>query len=173
MRHTWALGSGSSKGEVIFKHTSVLLIIAFVLSLGLLPQGLDAQTISKQLGGFKIVDLAGIPHLQDKNRYYIFPAFCPTACNAPWARSAGTMGNIGAIVVNFGQPGDYAFFYYIKPLIGEFVNLTTLQVIVLPKGEGTSPLQDVNWYMYPYTIEGVSRFRISNLKLKGYLVGSL
>jgi hypothetical protein len=204
-----------------FVIVTALVVILLKASTKTLP-GIYAQNdsfIGKQLGEFKIVDVAGIPHLEDKNGFLVFPAFCPTACTADWSKSKGGPGapgksggggggaginatnstsstsgaagtnatgsasnnsasvsrakgqtvpvqqpaqpNIGAIKVEFTQPGVYSFSYFLKPLIGEFLNLPSLQIITIPfTDKGNVPLKEVSWYHYNYNTQGTSQFKI-------------
>ena len=78
---------------------------------------------------------------------------------------------IGAIKVEFTKPGTYSFSYFIKPILGEFQNLASLQVITIPTNQdnGYVPLEKVSWYKYPYTTIGESVFSID--KPGTYIIG--
>jgi hypothetical protein len=172
-----------------------------------------AEDTEQDLGAYKIINLANVPHLQDKEGFFVFPAFCPTACSVSWVKSeappappapvepqAPIIGNattsanstddnnsttslnnaadyapqgedesfneeylIGAIKVEFTKAGVYSFSYFIKPILGDFQDLTALQVITLPAEEGDKgyvPLSQVSWYKYPYLTLGKSTFSI-------------
>ena len=298
-----------------FKQTISILAIVVLTFSGIMPfahsQSSHLNTI-RQLGEFKIVNIANVPHLQDKHGFFVFPAFCPTACSAAWAKGGSpakeknppletkapvatsgnnlyvawwthktgdwevmfkashdkgktfgktinlsnspgasstnaeisTVGNnvsvswrekfsnsssepvmrisndggrtfgdiiktnngsvtesldnatttnsinntsffsngtslqafseqyrIGAIKVEFTKPGTYSFSYFIKPILGEFQNLASLQVITIPTNQdnGYVPLEKVSWYKYPYTTIGESVFRID--KPGTYIIG--
>jgi hypothetical protein len=185
-----------------------------------------AQEVEQNLGEYKIINIANVPHLQDNDGFFVFPAFCPTACSVSWVKSeaptptpipaepqapiinntttdanstynnsnnnsttssssspnnaasygqqnnAGEQFNeeylIGAIKVEFTKPGEYSFSYFIKPILGDFQDLTSLQVITLPTttttteegDKGYVPLSEVSWYKYPYVSLGKSTFTI-------------
>jgi hypothetical protein len=72
-----------------FKQTISIIAIVVLTVSGIMPlahsQSSHLNTI-RQLGEFKIVNIANVPHLQDKHGFFIFPAFCPTACSAAWAK---------------------------------------------------------------------------------------
>ena len=187
--------------------TSLLLVVV-IFSLNTISKTY-AQGMEQNLGDYKIVDIANVPHLQDKEGFLVFPAFCPTACSVSWVKSEGppsqaepkaptmdnttsgtnsTAGNstttvlnntaadalqgdsepfieqylIGAIKVEFTRAGMYSFAYFIKPILGDFQDLTALQVITLPAegDKGYVPISQVSWYKYPYTTLGKSTFRI-------------
>lgn len=190
---------------------SLLILIAVAFSSSTISK-IDAQGVEQNIGDYKIVNIANVPHLQDKEGFFIFPAFCPTACSVSWVKSepptpsavpeapskdnttSGTnstsrnttaptssalnsaaardpgSGNepfneeylIGAIKVEFMMPGTYSFDYFIKPILGDFQDLTALQVITLPAegDKGYVPLSEVSWYKYPYTTLGKSTFSI-------------
>jgi len=84
--------------------------------------------------------------------------------NATSVESFAEQYRIGAIKVEFTKPGTYSFSYFIKPLLGDFQNLASLQVITIPTNQdnGYIPLEKVSWYKYPYTTVGESVFRIDN-----------
>jgi hypothetical protein len=84
--------------------------------------------------------------------------------NATSVESFVEQYRIGAIKVEFTKPGTYSFSYFIKPLLGDFQNLASLQVITIPTNQdnGYVPLEKVSWYKYPYTTVGQSVFRIDN-----------
>jgi hypothetical protein len=84
--------------------------------------------------------------------------------NATSLESFTDQYRIGAIKVEFTKPGTYSFSYFIKPLLGEFQNLASLQVITIPTNQdnGFVPLEKVSWYKYPYTTVGESIFRVDN-----------
>jgi len=84
--------------------------------------------------------------------------------NANSVDSFAEQYRIGAIKVEFTKPGTYSFSYFIKPLLGDFQNLASLQVITIPTNQdnGYIPLEKVSWYKYPYTSVGESVFRIDN-----------
>jgi hypothetical protein len=84
--------------------------------------------------------------------------------NSPSLQSFAEQYRIGAIKVEFTKPGTYSFSYFIKPILGEFQNLASLQVITIPtnRDNGYIPLEKVSWYKYPYTTVGKSVFRIEN-----------
>ena len=46
-----------------------------------------AGGMEQNLGDYKIINIADVPHLQDKEGFFIFPAFCPTACSVSWVKS--------------------------------------------------------------------------------------
>jgi hypothetical protein len=91
--------------------------------------------------------------------------------NSTSAQSFTEQYRIGAIKVDFDKPGTYSFSYFIKPLLGEFQNLASLQVITIPTNQdkGYVPLEKVSWYKYPYTTVGESVFRID--KTGTYIIG--
>ena len=176
-----------------------------------------AEDTEQNLGDYKIINIADVPHLQDEKGFFIFPAFCPTACSVSWVKSeapptisrasspchpirpsanstndnttATSLNNtatyapqgedesfneeylIGAIKVEFTKAGVYSFAYFIKPILGDFQDLTALQVITLPADgdKGYVPLSQVSWNKYPYTMLGKSTFRID--KPGVYFVG--
>ena len=84
--------------------------------------------------------------------------------NATSVESFAEQYRIGAIKVEFTKPGTYSFSYFIKPLLGDFQNLASLQVITIRTNQdnGYIPLEKVSWYKYPYTTVGESVFRIDN-----------
>ncbi|MGB5089992.1 MAG: hypothetical protein WBN72_03505, partial [Nitrososphaeraceae archaeon] len=63
------------------KTISIIAIVVLTVS-GVVPlaysQSSHLNTI-QQLGEYKIVKIANVPHLQDKHGFFVFPAFCPTA----------------------------------------------------------------------------------------------
>jgi hypothetical protein len=205
---------------------SSLVIVVTLLSLTTASK-IYAQEVEQNLGDYKIINIANVPHLQDKDGFFVFPAFCPTACSVSWVKSeaptpapapipaepqapiidntttganstynnnnnnsstttsppnnaasydqqnsAGEQFNeeylIGAIKVEFTKPGEYSFSYFIKPILGDFQDLTALQVITLPATATTTaegdtgyvPLSEVSWYKYPYVSLGKSTFTI-------------
>ncbi|MFZ0203712.1 MAG: hypothetical protein WAL46_08470 [Nitrososphaeraceae archaeon] len=195
---------------------SFLLLAVFSLSM---ISEIYAEDTEQNLGDYKIINIADVPHLQDEKGFFIFPAFCPTACSVSWVKSeappttsvepqapatdnattsanstndnttAASLNNtatyapqgedesfneeylIGAIKVEFTKAGVYSFSYFIKPILGDFQDLTALQVITLPADgdKGYVPLSQVSWNKYPYTMLGKSTFRID--KPGVYFVG--
>lgn len=210
-----------------FVHMQLALIISSMVTVVTLLSLTTAsktysQEVEQNLGDYKIINIANVPHLQDKDGFFVFPAFCPTACSVPWVKSeaptpapapipaepqapiientttganstynnnntttsspnnaasygqqnnAGEQFNeeylIGAIKVEFTKPGEYSFSYFIKPILGDFQDLTALQVITLPATATTAegdtgyvPLSEVSWYKYPYVSLGKSTFTI-------------
>lgn len=151
-----------------------------MLTLAGMPEK-PAANDSFDIGELKAVNLAGIPYLRDDKDFYVYPAFCPTACNTFWEKSGilspvadpeayvrpnpkekveGTH-HLGGLRVEFAKPGMYTFDYFIQPLVGEFHYLKELQVVVLPDEAGILKLDDiVNWSHYVYTPLGKSMFRI-------------
>jgi hypothetical protein len=303
---------------IVIAITVVMIIAPLVTFPKVYSQNNEFSTM-QQLGEYKVVNVANVPHLQDKNGFFVFPAFCPTACSAAWTKtdpiertgtsetrapvaSSGnnvyvawwsnrtgdwevmfrasndngntfgpkinlsnstgvisndaeitasgnnvyvtwwertsnssepvmrvsnnngdTFGNIiilsnasalppsvsnnmtttnvtntsfssgntepttvqtrgsdiqyveqyriGAIKAEFTKPGTYSFSYFIKPLLGEFQDLDSLQVITIPTStdEGYAPLDQISWYKYPYTTVGKSVFEIK--KPGTYIIG--
>ena len=62
---------------------SFLLLAVFSLSM----IEIYAEDTEQNLGDYKIINIADVPHLQDKEGFFIFPAFCPTACSVSWVKS--------------------------------------------------------------------------------------
>lgn len=65
---------------------SPLLLIAVFFSLNMTSEVYPVD-LEPNLGEYKIVNIANVPHLQDKEGFFVFPAFCPTACSVSWVKS--------------------------------------------------------------------------------------
>jgi hypothetical protein len=64
---------------------SLLMLIVVAFSSSTISE-IDAQGVEQNIGDYKIVNIANVPHLQDKEGFFIFPAFCPTACSVSWVK---------------------------------------------------------------------------------------
>lgn len=62
------------------------MFIAVAFSFSMISK-IYAQDVEQNIGEYKIVNIANVPHLQDKEGFFIFPAFCPTACSVSWVKS--------------------------------------------------------------------------------------
>lgn len=155
----------------------ILLLCSFFSSVGI------AEETPVSIGEFGVEDVGGILHLVDHNGFIVYPAFCPLACSTSWAKSSGGIipkldyeryaspdprekvegvHHIGAIKVQFNEPGTYSFDYYLAPLTGKFFFLRELEIIVLPDRSGALELKDVvSWHHYAYSPLGKSSFKIS------------